>query len=109
MAAISPYRAIRQELRIFIGSFIEVHVDCPLDVLIARDAKGLYQKALKGEIAHFTGISDPYEPPLSPELVINTSTQTPEEGATRVWYKLKEMGLINLDRQPESMPNSRYK
>jgi adenylyl-sulfate kinase len=109
VAAISPYRAIGQELRISIGSFIEIHVDCPLEVLIARDAKGLYQKALRGEIGHFTGISDPYEPPLSPELAIDTSTETPEESATRVWNKLQEMGLINPDCQPELVSDSRYK
>ena len=84
VAAISPYRSIRQELRLAIGAFVEVHVDCPLSVLIARDAKGLYQKALSGEIAHFTGISDPYEPPLTPELAIDSSTESPEESATRV-------------------------
>jgi adenylylsulfate kinase-like enzyme len=67
-----------------------------MDILIARDAKGLYQKALRGEIAHFTGVSDPYEPPLNPELVIDTSNETPEQSATRVWNKLKDLGLINF-------------
>jgi len=98
VAAISPYRAIRDELRTAIGAFIEVHVDCPLGVLIARDAKGLYQKALNGEIANFTGISDPYELPLNPEVVIDSSTEAPEESAQRVWNKLRELGLIELDR-----------
>jgi adenylyl-sulfate kinase len=96
VAAISPYRAVRQELRLAIGAFVEIHVDCPMDILIARDAKGLYQKALRGEIAHFTGVSDPYEPPLNPELVIDTSNETPEQSATRVWNKLKDLGLINF-------------
>lgn len=100
VAAISPYRAIRQELRSAIDTFVEVHVDCPLNVLIARDAKGLYRKALSGEIAHFTGISDPYEPPLTPELVIDSSTETPEESATRVWNKLRDLGLIKFERPP---------
>ena len=100
VAAISPYRAVRQELRLAIGSFVEVHVDCPLSVLIARDAKGLYRKAQSGEIAHFTGISDPYEPPLTPELVIDSSTETPEESATRVWNKLRDLGLIEFGRSP---------
>ena len=68
-------------------------------VLIARDAKGLYRKALRGEIAHFTGISDPYEAPLEPELVIDSSIETPEESATRVWNKLVDLGLI--DFKPE--------
>jgi adenylyl-sulfate kinase len=97
VAAISPYRAIRDELRLAIGAFVEVHVDCPMDVLIARDAKGLYQKALRGEIALFTGISDPYEPPLEPELVIDSSTETPEQSATRVWNKLRDLGWIDFE------------
>lgn len=97
VAAISPYRAVRQELRLAIGAFVEVHVDCPIDVLIARDTKGLYQRALRGEIAHFTGISDPYEPPLNPELVIDTSIETPEESATRIWNKLKDLELIDFE------------
>lgn len=98
VAAISPYRAVREQLRSAIGAFVEVHVDCPLDVLVARDAKGLYRKAMTGEIAHFTGISDPYEPPLHPELVVNTSTESPEESATRVWNRVKELGLIKFER-----------
>lgn len=98
VAAISPYRAIRQQLRLAIDAFVEVHVDCPLDVLIARDAKGLYRKALSGEITHFTGISDPYEPPLNPELIIDSSVETPEESARRVWNKLRDLGLIKFER-----------
>jgi adenylyl-sulfate kinase len=98
VAAISPYRAVREELRSAIGTFVEVHVDCPMDVLIARDGKGLYARALRGEIAHFTGISDPYEAPLDPELVIDSSTETPEESATRVWNKLIDLGLIDFKR-----------
>jgi adenylyl-sulfate kinase len=97
VAAISPYRAVKQELRSRIRAFIEIHVDCPMDVLITRDTKGLYKKALRGEIAHFTGISDPYEPPLDPELVIDSSSETPEQSAARVWDKMKELGLIDFD------------
>jgi len=100
-AAISPYRAVRLEMRQSIENFVEVHVDCPLDVLIARDAKGLYQKALRGEIAHFTGISDPYEPPLNPELVVDTSVESPVESAMRVWNKLRDLGLIRFDHDSE--------
>ncbi|MGA2652106.1 MAG: adenylyl-sulfate kinase [Terracidiphilus sp.] len=98
VAAISPYRAVRQELRLRIGSFVEIHVDCPMDVLIARDEKGLYKKAMSGEIVNFTGISDPYEPPLAPELVIDSSTEPPEQSAMRVWNKLKSLGMIHFDR-----------
>ena len=101
VAAISPYRAVRLELRQSIENFVEVHVDCPLGVLIARDGKGLYRKALRGEIAHFTGISDPYEQPLNPELVINTSIESPEESAERVWNKLRELGLIRFEHGSE--------
>jgi adenylyl-sulfate kinase len=103
VAAISPYRAVRLELRESIENFVEVHVDCPLDVLIARDAKGLYQKALRGEIDHFTGISDPYEQPLDPELVIDTSIESPEESAIRVWSKLRDLGLIRFEHDSEAV------
>ncbi len=94
-AAISPYRAIRGELRERIGNFVEVYMECPLDVLIQRDAKGLYRKALAGEIPQFTGISDPYEEPLSPEITVHSAAETPEEGAARIWARLEEMGLIS--------------
>src|SRR5262245_48762225 len=66
-AAISPYRAVREEVRARIPDFVEVYVECPLAVLVDRDVKGLYKKALAGEIRHFTGVSDPYEPPVAAE------------------------------------------
>ena len=93
-AAISPYRDIRDELRSQIENFVEVHVDCPLEVLAQRDVKGLYKKALAGEIPHFTGVSDPYEPPLLPEIRVDSSTQTPQQSAAAIWSKLEEMGLL---------------
>lgn len=93
-AAISPYRAIRDEIRRSVTRFVEVYVSCPLEVLIARDAKGLYRKALAGEIPHFTGVSDPYEPPLDPEVILHTDRETPEESAAKVWGRLEELGLI---------------
>jgi adenylylsulfate kinase len=93
-AAISPYRAIRDELRERIGRFVEVFVDVPLEVAIARDAKGLYKKALAGELRGFTGVDDPYEPPLDPELVIRTDKETPEESAGRILSALRELGYI---------------
>src|SRR4051812_31076308 len=67
-AAISPYRAVRDEVRSHIHNFIEIYVECPLEVVTGRDVKGLYKKAIKGEIGLFTGVSDPYEPPLHPEV-----------------------------------------
>ncbi len=93
-AAISPYRAIRDEVRNFIGNFVEVYVKCPLETLIARDVKGLYKKALTGEIKEFTGISDPYEEPLHPEVVVETDRETVEESVEKILSRLQELGLI---------------
>ena len=97
-AAISPYREVRDEIRAKIENFVEVYVHCPLEVLVQRDVKGLYQKALNGEIPQFTGVSDPYEPPLHPEVAIDSSKETPEESAEKVWSKLEELGLISFAR-----------
>ncbi len=93
-AAISPYRAIRAEVRAAAGNFVEVFTDCPLDTLVERDVKGLYKKALAGEIKNFTGVSDPYEAPESPEVRIDSSRQTPEESTDIVWRHLIEVGLL---------------
>jgi adenylyl-sulfate kinase len=93
-AAISPYRAVRDEVRGRIRRFVEVHVDCPLEVVTERDVKGLYRRAMNGEIPQFTGISDPYEPPLNPEVRVDSSKETPEESAGTIWAKLEELGLI---------------
>ena len=93
-SAISPYREIRALVRQEIGDFVEVYVQCPLDVLIERDVKGLYEKALSGEIKNFTGISDPYEEPLGPEVVVNTSVESPEESTRKIVAKLEELGYV---------------
>src|SRR5215204_2269166 len=94
-AAISPYRAVRDEVRErHSGRFFEVFVDVPLEVAIARDTKGLYKKALAGEIKGFTGVDDPYEAPLDPELVIHTDKETPEESAGRILAALRELRYI---------------
>jgi ATP sulfurylase/adenylyl-sulfate kinase len=93
-AAISPYRALRDEARSQIGAFVEVFVRCPLDVLVQRDTKGLYAKALRGEIAQFTGVSDPYEEPLSPELVVHTDLETLDESVAKVLRKLEDLGYL---------------
>jgi len=95
-AAISPYKAIRDELRNEIDNFIEVYAECELDKLIERDVKGLYKKALAGEIKNFTGISDPYEAPENPEITFNSGEETPEESAEKVWARLKDLGLISI-------------
>jgi len=92
---ISPYRAIRDEARQEIGEFIEVYVKCPLEVCMSRDVKGMYQKAIRGEIKEFTGISDPYEEPANPELVLETDRETLEESARKVLDYLKKRGYID--------------
>jgi sulfate adenylyltransferase/3'-phosphoadenosine 5'-phosphosulfate synthase len=93
-AAISPYRDIRDEARANIGRFIEVFVRCPLDVLVQRDVKGLYAKALRGEIKQFTGVSDPYEEPLAPEVIVDSSVETPEESTAKVLSALESLGYL---------------
>src|SRR5881628_3706622 len=93
-AAISPYRAIRDEVREEIGAFIEVHVKASLDECIRRDTKGLYRRALAGEIPQFTGVSDPYEEPLAPELVIDTEREEITDSASRVIDRLFELGHL---------------
>jgi adenylyl-sulfate kinase len=101
-AAISPYREIRDEVRQKIGSFVEVFVKCPLDVLTERDVKGLYKKALAGEIKNFTGVDDPYEEPVTAEVVVETNLESPEESAARILATLAEMGLIASSDQGEN-------
>jgi adenylyl-sulfate kinase len=94
VAAISPYRAMREELRTRIPNFVEVYVECPVDKLVERDVKGLYKKALAGEISQFTGITDPYEPPEAPEVTLHTALETPEQSMEKIWSKLESLGLI---------------
>lgn len=94
VAAITPFRGARDQVRARVPNFIEVYVECPIPVLAARDPKGLYQKAQRGEISNFTGISDPYEPPLSPELTLHTDRGTPEEYAQQLWSYLQSRGLV---------------
>ena len=101
-SAISPYRAIRDELRADIGHFVEVFVQCPLETLIERDVKGLYGKALVGEIENFTGISDPYEEPLNPEVICQTDQETPEESVGKIIAKLEELGYIPRVEEEEA-------
>ena len=93
-AAISPYRAVRDEVRREIGAFVEVYVKASLDECVRRDTKGLYRRALAGEIPQFTGVSDPYEEPLRPELVIDTEREVVGESAARVIDRLVELGYL---------------
>lgn len=96
VAAISPYREVRSEVRERIGRFLEIYVRCPVEVLAERDAKGLYRKALAGEITNFTGISDPYEAPEDADLVVDTSAESIEESVTRVMSAIDGSGLLSL-------------
>ena len=93
-AAISPYRDVRDEVRREIGAFVEVHVKASLDACIGRDTKGLYRRALAGEIPQFTGVSDPYEEPLAPDLVIDTEREDVGTSAVRVIDRLVELGYL---------------
>lgn len=97
-AAISPYRAIRDEIRALVtgdgGGFVEVHVHCPVEVLAERDVKGLYKQARAGQIGNFTGVSDPYEPPLKPEVVVDSSKETVAESIDKIIARLRELGYV---------------
>jgi adenylylsulfate kinase len=99
-AAISPYRDSREEVRRLATElgipFLEVYAQASLEALIRRDVKGLYKKALAGEIPHFTGISDPYEPPESPEITVRTDAETVEVGVERILAALRERGLTEV-------------
>ena len=93
-AAISPYAEVRNQCRAMCGDFVEIHTDCSIEELTRRDVKGLYAKALSGEIKNFTGISDPYEAPESPEIRVNSETQTAEESLEVILKWLEENGTI---------------
>lgn len=93
-AAISPYRETRQEARALIGDFVEIYARCPIPELVRRDVKGLYAKALKGEIAHFTGISDPYEEPEHPDVVVDSGAESVAQSLDRILKHLELRGYI---------------
>lgn len=93
-AAISPYREIRDEVRRMHDRFFEMYVKCSLDELVRRDVKGLYEKALRGEIKNFTGVSDPYEEPVNPELTVHSDRETVEESLALLLSTLEEKGFI---------------
>lgn len=93
-AAISPFRSARADVRAATERFFEVFVDCPLETCIDRDVKGLYAKALSGEIANFTGVSDPYEAPLDPELVVHTAAETLADSVARIIAALEQRGYL---------------
>jgi adenylyl-sulfate kinase len=93
-AFISPYRERRARSREEIGDFVEVYVECPVEVCAERDVKGLYEKAFRGEIADFTGVSDPYEPPEEPAIVCHTAVESVEESAAKVMAYLELNGYV---------------
>ncbi|MEQ9624190.1 adenylyl-sulfate kinase [Coleofasciculus chthonoplastes] len=94
VSAISPYRAIREEVRQKVGDFLEVYVNAPLATCEERDVKGLYKRARAGEILGFTGIDDPYEPPLNPEVECRTDQEELSESVAKVLQKLEELGYL---------------
>lgn len=91
---ISPFRDFREQARNQIGNFVEVWVKCPLEECIRRDPKGLYQKAIKGELNDLTGIQEPYEEPLNPEVTVDTSQESLEESVNKILKKLENLGYI---------------
>ena len=103
---ISPYREIRDEARAEIAQFVEVFVSCPVEVCIQRDVKGLYKKALAGEIKGFTGIDDPYEEPLQPELVVHTDLESEQESIDRILDTLHSQGLLSASGDASATNNT---
>jgi adenylylsulfate kinase len=94
-AAVSPYRDAREYARRDIGRFVEIFVDCPVEKLIERDTKGLYKKALAGELPNFTGITDPYEPPNAPEVVARTDQESVEDAAQNILQACVNLGYLS--------------
>ncbi len=95
VAAIAPYRAVREENRQRIGSYVEVWVSTPLEACERRDPKGLYAKVRAGLLSGFTGVDDPYEPPTAPELSLDTQGESPERSAERVLERLRDLGVLS--------------
>ena len=93
-SAISPYRDVRDEVRAGVGNFVEVYVSCSIPELTRRDVKGLYEKALKGEIKNFTGVSDPYEAPLNPDVTVDSEKEDLAESVGKVMSKLEALGYV---------------
>ncbi|HYU75949.1 MAG TPA: adenylyl-sulfate kinase [Ktedonobacteraceae bacterium] len=100
-AAIAPYREARDWARKEIGNFVEVYVRCPIDVCRQRDVKGLYKLVDEGKIKNFTGVDDPYEEPLHPELIVETDKETVEESVARIFAKLTQLGYLEAEDDHE--------
>lgn len=97
VAAVSPYKSSRDDSRKAIGRFVEVYVDCPTDKLIQRDTTGRYKKALGGEIPNFIGITEPYEPPNSPEVTVRSENDSVEEGGLKIFQALLDLGYVTSE------------
>lgn len=97
VALISPYRSFRAKAREMIGDFVEVYVKCSLETCMRRDPKGLYSKAKTGGVELMTGIDDPYEEPLSPEVIVDTESTSPEESAKQIVGRLKDLNYLHTD------------
>lgn len=110
-AAISPYRVVRDEVRAGHepGRFLEVFVNTPLAVCIERDVKGMYKKAMAGEIKNFTGIDDPYEPPQAAELILETAAETARQSAARILARVEQLGLAEPIHEPAYTPEEAEK
>jgi len=104
VAAICPYHEIREEVRATIGKYIEVYLNCPLEVCISRDPKGLYRQALAGEIQHFTGIDDVFDTPVRPDIEVTTHGEAPEASLARILRKLA--ALRHIAPEPAALPES---
>ncbi len=91
---ISPYRAVRAQVREEVGNFVEVYCHASLETLVERDVKGLYKKAIAGEIENFTGISDPYEAPDYPDVTVDSGSEAIEDSLTKILHKLEELGYV---------------
>jgi adenylylsulfate kinase len=104
-AAISPYREAREWARQEIGNFVEVYVKCPIEVCRQRDVKGLYKLVDEGKIRNFTGVDDPYEEPLNPELIVETDKETLEESVEHIFHKLVELEYISPEYLGKSATN----
>jgi adenylylsulfate kinase len=97
VASISPYKAVREDIRRQIGRFVEVYVDCPTEQLIQRDSSGRYRRALSGEIPNFIGITEPYEPPGAPEVTIHSNGESVEEGGRKIFQALLDLRYLTTD------------
>lgn len=100
-AAISPYRQVRDEARSEIGRFVEIHVKCPLDICMIRDVKGLYRKAQAGQVQNLTGFSDPYEAPLTPEVILETDKMDAKDCVQSVLTTLRHLGYVHNEDDPD--------